>query len=85
MLPLSMIELLSDELIKVHCYDEKGVLKSKPECRAALINYLILEEMLDIDDAENRTDKTLRVLNLWNEPTLEDLLRDDDLPPEPAV
>ena len=27
--------------------------------------------MMDIDEAENRTDKTLRAMNLWNEPTLE--------------
>ena len=69
--------LLDNNLIQQHCYAEGGALKPKAECRAALINHLILEDMMDIDDAENRTDKTLRTLNLWNEPTLEEILGED--------
>lgn len=42
-----------------------------------MINTLILDEMMDIDEAEDYCDKLLRELNLWNEPTLEELLRDD--------
>lgn len=76
-----MTPLLEESLIKKHCYSETGALKPKAECRALLINHLILEEMLDIDDAENRTDKTLRMMNLWNEPTLEDILREDAADP----
>jgi hypothetical protein len=76
-----MTPLLEESLVKKHCYTETGALKPKPECRALLINHLILEDMLDIDDAENRTDKTLRALNLWNEPTLEDILREDAADP----
>lgn len=72
-----MTPLLDESLVKQHCYTETGALKPKAECRALLINHLILEDMLDIDDAENRTDKTLRTLNLWNEPTLEEILRED--------
>lgn len=59
------------------CYTEANHLKPKPECRAAMINTLILDEMMDIDEAEDYCDKLLRELNLWNEPTLEELLRDD--------
>lgn len=77
---MNQTPLLDEALIKQHCYTETGALKPKAECRAALINHLILEEMMDIDEAENRTDKTLRILNLWNEPTLEELLGDDPLP-----
>ncbi len=49
------------------CYDELGTLKTKPECRAAMINHMILEEMLDIDEAEDTAEKTLQQLNLWTE------------------
>lgn len=77
-----MTPLLDQGLVKKHCYTDTGALKPKAECRALLINHLILEDMLDIDDAENRTDKTLRALNLWNEPTLEEILRED--PPADA-
>ena len=50
------------------CYDEKGEIKTKQECRAAMINYLILEDTLDIDEAEDLADKTLKDLDLWPEP-----------------
>lgn len=80
-----MTPLLEEGLIKKHCYSETGALKPKAECRALLINHLILEDMLDIDDAENRTDKTLRMLNLWNEPTLEDILREDTPPDTSSI
>lgn len=65
------------------CFDEKETLKPKAECRAVMINHLILDPQtdIDIDDAENHVDKLLREWNFWNEPTIEDLLRDDD--PEP--
>ncbi len=66
-----------DELQKL-CYEPTGALKPKEHCRAAMINTLILDEMLDIDEAENFVDKYLRELHLWGEPRIEDLLRDDD-------
>lgn len=56
------------ETLKKMCYDESGSVKTKGECRAAMINHLILEEMIDIDDAEDIADKTLRELNLWPDP-----------------
>jgi len=62
------------------CYNEDGTLKTKSECRASLINKLILEDSVDIDEAENVTDKFLRDRNFWNEPTLEELLKDDEPP-----
>ncbi len=63
--------MADQELLRGLCYDERGGLKTKGECRAAMINHLILEEMVDIDDAEDLADKTLRDLNLWPEPTAE--------------
>jgi hypothetical protein len=71
---------LPEEIIQNLCY-EQGSLKPKAECRAGLINHLILEDACDIDEAENITDRTLRSLNLWNEPRIEDLLRDDEETP----
>lgn len=64
------------ELLRRMCYTETGAVKPKPECRAEMINHLILEEMMDIDEAEDLVDKSLREFNLWGEPRLEDLLKD---------
>lgn len=55
------------ETLRKLCYDERGGVKSKPECRASIINHLILEEMIDIDEAEDLAEKTLRESNLWPE------------------
>lgn len=74
---------MDKETLRKMCYDEKGSVKPKDECRATIINALILDEMMDIDDAENLVDKSLREFNLWNEPTLEELLRDDE-PTDPT-
>jgi hypothetical protein len=72
--------MIDKELLRKMCYNEDGSVKPKAECRAEMINKLILDEkvMLDIDDAENMIDKALREFNLWNEPTLEELLREDE-------
>ncbi|MBD3281722.1 hypothetical protein GF391_03160 [Candidatus Uhrbacteria bacterium] len=61
---------------KLHslCYDEKGEVKTKQECRATMINYLILEDTLDIDEAEDLAEKTLNELNLWPEPAQDEPL-----------
>jgi hypothetical protein len=64
-----------DELTKL-CYDEKGGIRPKPECRAVLINHLILEESLDIDEAEDLAEKTLQQVDLW--PV-------EELPPAPTA
>jgi hypothetical protein len=64
---------LPEGLIEKICY-ENDVLKPKPDCRAALIDYCILEDDFDIDEAEDAVDKALRERNLWNEPRLEDIL-----------
>ena len=50
------------QTLKNLCLDEKGQPKTKEECRAAIINHLILEELTDIDEAENIADKTIREL-----------------------
>lgn len=60
-------------LIEKLCY-ENDVLKPKPDCRAALIDFCILEDDFDIDEAEDAVDKALRERNLWNEPSLEEIL-----------
>ena len=72
-----MIE--KDELKKL-CYNQDGSVRPKAECRAELINRIILDvkETMDIDEAENYVDKSLREFDLWGEPKLEDLLRDDE-------
>ena len=64
------------------CFDENNGLKAKAECRAVMINHLILDPKtdIDIDDAENHVDKLLREWNFWNEPSIEDLLREDTEP-----
>lgn len=64
MLPLTMA--LEDTLKKL-CFDEGGILKKKSECRAALINHLILEDTFDIDEAEDTADKFMRGSGLWPE------------------
>jgi len=65
------------EILKGLCYDERGEIRTKPECRAAMINYLILEDTLDIDEAEDLAEKTLKDLDLWPEQL-------EDTPPEAA-
>ena len=53
------------------CVDEKGAPKPKNECRAAIINHLILDEMMDIDEAEDLAEKTLRETGFWPEEKIE--------------
>lgn len=67
-----------ETLLKL-CYDEKGNLKQKNECRAAMINYLILEQGIDIDAAEDLADKTLNESGFWPMPKLE--WDEEDAPP----
>lgn len=70
----------NSETLKHLCFDEKGALKPKNECRAVIINHLILDEMMDIDESEDLADKTLRELNLWPEEK-----KEDPAPPETAA
>lgn len=74
------------EALQKLCYDENGALKAKEPCRAAMINTLILDEMMDIDEAEDFVDRFLRELHLWGEPRIEDLLREDgdDIQAQPS-
>lgn len=54
---------------------------SKPQCRAAIINHLILNDMIDIDEAEDTADKALRESGLWpEEKPGEDIDIREDLP-----
>ncbi|MSR85331.1 hypothetical protein EXS71_02755 [Candidatus Uhrbacteria bacterium] len=75
-----MNDIIDKEILRKMCYTETGAVRPKAECRAEMINRIILDEhtLIDIDEAENFIDKTLREFNLWNEPTLEDLLKDDE-------
>lgn len=59
--------MATQDQLKNLCFDEKGVTRPKADCRASLINHLILEEMMDIDEAEDTADKTLKELDLWKE------------------
>lgn len=70
--------MTTSEELRNLCMDEKGDIRPKPECRAILINKLILDDLVDIDEAEGLVDKSLREWNLWNEPTLEELLAEDE-------
>ncbi|MBP9869395.1 hypothetical protein KBC59_02460 [Patescibacteria group bacterium] len=56
------------ETLKKLCYDERDGLKEKNECRAAMINHLILEDGLDIDAAEDTADKFIRESGIWPVP-----------------
>jgi len=61
------------EELRAICLDEQGAPKDKNECRAALINHLILDEMLDVDEAEDKTETTLDALGLWpDDPPIEE-------------
>jgi hypothetical protein len=53
------------EKLRALCLDDNGRVKDKTDCRAAIINHLILEELLDVDEAEDKTDEALRRLDLW--------------------
>lgn len=66
---LMAVSMATPEQLHLLCYKEDGTtLKAKNECRAAMINMLILDEMMDIDAAEDLADKTLRDLDLWGDP-----------------
>ena len=69
--------MTTKEALRATCFNPNGSLKPKNECRAELINQQILEDGLDIDAAEDVVDKSLREWNLWGEPTLEELLKEE--------
>jgi hypothetical protein len=56
------------EQLKKLCYNNDGSLKTRPECRAAMINHLILDELMDIDEAEDLVEGNLDAWNLWETP-----------------
>jgi len=53
------------EELRALCFDETGQPKEKTACRAVLINHLILEEMMDVDEAEDLTEDALHQMDLW--------------------
>jgi hypothetical protein len=55
------------EVLKALCYNDEGSVKPRTECRSMLINHLILEESMDVDEAEDLVEKTLNGLGLWSE------------------
>lgn len=72
--------MITKDELRAMCFAPDGTVRPKAEVRAEMINKLILDEMMDIDEAEDLIDKSLREFNLWGEPTLEDLLKDDESP-----
>ncbi|HVM91002.1 MAG TPA: hypothetical protein VMU11_03850 [Verrucomicrobiae bacterium] len=67
---------MTKEQLKAMCYTPAGAVRPKADVRAEMINALILDELMDIDEAEDLIDKSLREFNLWGEPRLEDLIRE---------
>jgi hypothetical protein len=57
--------MANPEVLKALCYDDAGGVKPRPECRSTLINHLILEDSMDVDEAEDVADNTLNELALW--------------------
>ncbi len=55
------------EELRAMCLDEHGAAKPKNECRATIINHLILDQGLDIDEAEDLAEQTLNQSGLWPE------------------
>lgn len=55
------------ESLKHLCLNDQGTPKTQNECRAAIINFLILEEMMDMDAAEDLAEQTLRESGYWPE------------------
>ena len=59
--------MATQEALRQLCLDEKGQPKEKNECRAVIINHLILDGGLDIDEAEELAENTLRESHFWDE------------------
>ncbi len=57
------------DVLKALCYAEDGTVKPRTACRSELIDHLILEEMMDVDEAEDLADVTLTELGLWEAPS----------------
>lgn len=58
------------ESIRALCLDDAGNPKEKTDCRALLINHFILDELSDVDEAEEKTEAMLNELGLWKEEEL---------------
>jgi hypothetical protein len=61
--------MADSQQLRALCLDEVGSPKPKNECRAAIINHLILEELMDIDEAEDLAERTLRETGFWTDDT----------------
>lgn len=68
--------MVTKEDLRLMCFTPNGTVRPKAEVRAEMINRLILDEVMDIDEAEDLIDKSLREFNLWGEPRLEDLIKE---------
>lgn len=60
------------EALRAVCLDDTGNPKEKNDCRATLINHLILDESLDVDEAEEKTEEILTKLGLWPDEEVEE-------------
>lgn len=69
--------MVDADFLRGLCLDETGAPKPKNDCRAAIINHLIIGEMMDIDDAEDLAENTLRETGFWPEMAAADLPADD--------
>ncbi len=68
--------MVTKEDLRAMCFTPAETVRPKADVRAEMINRLILDEMMDIDEAESLIDKSLREFNLWGEPRLEDLIKE---------
>jgi hypothetical protein len=64
--------MATPEELRALCLDDQGQPKNKDDCRATLINHLILDEQIDVDEAEEKTEATLDELGLWPDEEVEE-------------
>ena len=69
------------DILRKLCYDEAGSLKQQNECRAVMINHLILEDGMGVDAAEDMADKTLRESGFWPIPKFDFEDEEEPVPP----
>lgn len=60
------------ESMRAICLDDSGNAKEKNDCRATIINHFILDDMMDIDEAEEKTENILNELGLWQKESNEE-------------
>ena len=75
--------MANKETLKALCFDANGQTLHKDSCRANMINHLILDELMDVDEAEDLVEKTIQELDLWkDEEVIHDKAVDEDVKAE---